>query len=216
MENQPRQPHEHHGESQRPDDGAGPRDGSDQDRTSQRAEAPNWPTPKIYAASLSDYNAGVLHGAWIRADQDEDEIEEAITAMLERSSQPGAEEWAIHDYEGFSGIELSEYEQTDTIARIGAGLAEHGPAFAHWADCVGTGDQDLLDQFHQHYLGHWDSMEDYAEQLLDDLGIDTEGLGPEMLRPYIRLDIEAFARDLACELHVGQDGDGVHVFDCDY
>ncbi len=56
-------------------------------------------------------------------------------------------------------------------------------------------------------------MEDYAEQLLDDLGVDTEGLGPEMLRPYIQLDIEAFARDLACELHVGSNGDGVHVFE---
>jgi antirestriction protein len=216
MENQPRQPHEdhqQHGQGQRPDGAIGLGEGPEQDRTDQRAEGSNWPTPKIYASSLSDYNAGELHGAWIRADQDEDEIEEAITAMLERSSQPGAEEWAIHDYEGFSGIQLSEYEPTDTIARLGTGLAEHGPAFAHWTDCVGTGDQDQLDQFNQHYLGHWDSMEDYAEQLLDDLGIDTEGLGPEMLRPYIRLDLEAFARDLACELHVGHDGDGVHVFD---
>lgn len=218
MENQPRQPHEddqQHGQRRHPDGAMGLGDGQEQDRTDQRAEGSDWPTPKIYAASLSDYNAGVLHGAWIRADQDEDEIEEAITAMLERSSQPGAEEWAIHDYEGFGGIHLSEYEQTDTIARIGAGLAKHGPAFAHWVGCVGTGEQEL-DEFDQHYLGRWDSMEDYAEQLLDDLGVDTEELGPEMLRPYIRLDIEAFARDLACELQVGQDGDGVHVFDCDY
>ena len=110
MENQQRQPHEHdqpHGEGRRPIGATGAGDRQDQDRTGQRAEGPNWPTPKIYAASLSDYNAGVLHGAWIRADQDEDKIEEAITAMLERSSQPGAEEWAIHDYEGFGSIQLS-------------------------------------------------------------------------------------------------------------
>ena len=38
-------------------------------------------TPRIYVASLSDYNAGHLHGRWIDADQDPDAIREEIAAM---------------------------------------------------------------------------------------------------------------------------------------
>ena len=34
--------------------------------------------PRIYAASLSDYNNGRLHGAWIDSDQDREAIGAAI------------------------------------------------------------------------------------------------------------------------------------------
>jgi antirestriction protein len=167
--------------------------------------------PRIYAACLAAYNNGYLHGTWIRADQEPDEITAAITTMLQRSPQPGAEEWAIHDYEGFGPIHLSEYESIDTISRLGQGIAEHGPAFAHWAAYAGT-DPDELDRFDEQYLGHWRSIEDYADELLDDNGIDTTTIGPEFLQPYIRFDLEAFAHDLEHELHVADDTDGVHIF----
>jgi len=52
---------------------------------------------RIYVASLSDYNAGRLHGAWIDATQDADEIEAEVQEMLAASPEPIAEEWAIHD-----------------------------------------------------------------------------------------------------------------------
>ena len=32
------------------------------------------PSPRIYVASLSDYNAGRLHGVWIDAAEELDEI----------------------------------------------------------------------------------------------------------------------------------------------
>src|SRR5436189_4774564 len=65
------------------------------------AERARVETPRIYAATLSDYNAGRLHGAWIDADQDPEELQAEIDAMLAKSAEPVAEEWAIHDYEGF-------------------------------------------------------------------------------------------------------------------
>jgi antirestriction protein len=132
--------------------------------------------------------------------------------MLHRSPEPGAEEWAIHDYDGFGAFQLSEYESLETVARLGQGIAEHGPAFAHWAAYVGT-DPDQLGRFDEAYLGQWRTIEDYAEQLLDDLGIDPYEVGPEMLRPYLSFDLDAFARDLSYELHVSDDADGVHVFE---
>ena len=182
------------------------------ERDDTRPEHHHHTPPRIYVASLSDYNAGRLHGTWINADQDLDDINHDVQAMLNRSPKPIAEEWAIHDYEGFGDFHLSEYESLDVVARLGAGIAEHGEAFAAYASLVGT-EPDMLEDFEDHYLGTWDSLEEYAENLLDDLGVDTEALGPDTLQPYLRFDLEAFARDLVSELNVSRGRQGVHVFE---
>src|SRR5713101_9164870 len=78
--------------------------------------------PRIYVASLSDYNAGRLHGAWINANQEPEELQAAISAMLAKSKEPIAEEWAIHDYEGFEPLRLSEYESIEHVSRIAHGI----------------------------------------------------------------------------------------------
>src|SRR5205085_7828465 len=94
---------------------------------SQESEAATPPAPRIYVASLSDYNAGRLHGAWIDATQDPAQIHENIAAMLAAGREPPAEEWAIHDYDNFGPVHLSEYEDIAAVSRIGRGIAEHGP-----------------------------------------------------------------------------------------
>lgn len=185
---------------------------NEQEQPRQHEQEPRSDGPRIYAASLSDYNNGRLHGEWISANQDADEISERIQRMLARSTEPAAEEWAIHDYEGFGPFHLSEYETLDTVARLGQGIAQHGRAFGHWAAHVGT-EPEVLDRFDEVYLGKWRSMEDYAEQLLEDLGINPDEVGPDMLRPYLSFNLEAFAEDLSYELHVGTDPDGVHIFE---
>ena len=172
---------------------------------------------RIYVASLSDYNDGRLHGAWLDATAEPDELTEGVTAMLARSPIPGAEEYAIHDYEGFGPLRLGEYEDLATISQIGQGIATHGPAFAHWASVCGTDDRDELGRFDDVYLGHWDSIEDYAEELLDDLGIDDliERNIPDSLQGYVTVDTEGFARDLEYSGDVtSSEGDnGVYLFD---
>ena len=55
---------------------------------------------RFYAACLASYNAGRLHGAWLRLDTDPEVMGEAIQAMLKASPAKGAEEWAVHDYDG--------------------------------------------------------------------------------------------------------------------
>src|SRR5690606_9964627 len=82
--------------------------------------------PRIYVACLAAYNSGYLHGAWIDANMDADEITDEIAAMLARSPIEHAEEYAIHDYEGFEGVTISEYAGIGTVARMGAFIAEHG------------------------------------------------------------------------------------------
>jgi antirestriction protein len=180
----------------------------------EQKEAINEDEPRIYVASLSDYNAGRLHGAWINANQDTEDIEEDIKKMLTRSKEPIAEEWAIHDYEGFGPLYLSEYESIDHISRLSLGIVEHGIAFAHWANFLGSSQWDYLERFNEAFQGQWSTTVEFAESLLDDLGIDIDSMVDDRLLPYVNFDLDAFARDLSYDFHIVEDDNGgVYVFD---
>ena len=167
--------------------------------------------PRIYVASLSDYNNGILHGGWIEAVADPEAMQEEIDAMLRMSPTTGrygdvAEEWAIHDYDGFGPLVLGEYESLERIAKLASGIVEHGLAFAAWMNVIGddVGDESSgsegdreSERFSEQFLGSWKSVEEYAEDLLQDMGAN-ELLAkiPEWLQPYLTLDTAGFARDL--------------------
>jgi antirestriction protein len=174
-------------------------------------------TPRIYVASLSDYNNGHLHGIWLDADREPEDVHADIQTMLAQSHDPGAEEFAIHDFEGFGEARIDEYDSIELVTRIARGIAEHGLAFAAWAN-VQDDDEASLDQFTDAYIGHYDSVDTYAEQLIDDLGYQQllDDSVPESLRPYARIDTEALARDMLLEgdLHaIPADDGGVWLFD---
>lgn len=145
--------------------------------------------PRIYVACLAAHNNGYLHGAWIDADQAADEIRDGIAAMLARSPVEDAEEYAIHDYEGFEGVDISEYAGIDRVARMAAFIAEHGALGAglleqcnHDIDQAKTALQDC-------YHGQFASLADFMEDLAAESGVTI----PEALRYYI--DWKAMARD---------------------
>ena len=119
-------------------------------------------TPKIYVACLAAYNNGYLHGQWIDANQDKDNIYSEIQDMLSKSPIPNAEEWAIHDYEGFGGLRLSEYEDIEKVADIAVLIEEHGQAWCAYAGYVGM-EYATKEGFEEAYQGEWDSEEDFAE-----------------------------------------------------
>jgi len=157
--------------------------------------------PRIYVASLSDYNNGILHGTWIEADPDSEVMQEQIDEMLERSpttrrSGEPAEEWAIHDYEGFGDLRLSELDSLDYIARLADGIGKHGLAFAAWTSEVNS-DREQMDQFQERFQGEWESPEAYAENMLDELDAQRYlNDAPGWLQPYLKIDEAGFARDL--------------------
>jgi antirestriction protein len=66
------------------------------------------PKPLIYVVCLAAYNARILHGQWIPAAQDADSLHKEVQELLKQSPEPLAEEWAIHDYEGFGEIRIDE------------------------------------------------------------------------------------------------------------
>jgi len=174
--------------------------------------------PRIWVASLSDYNSGRLHGAWIDAARDESALQADIDSMLAGSPLTAAtgepaEEWAIHDYDGFGSLRIDEHENLRWISLVAKGIAQHGPAFAAYADVVE--EEELLAGFDEAYLGHYDDLHTYVEQLINDLGYDRildEAL-PAGIRPYVKIDITATAADLLRDLHaLPATGGGVWIF----
>jgi antirestriction protein len=176
--------------------------------------------PRIYVASLSDYNAGILHGEWIEADQNPEDVQEAVLDMLAKSpSDQTAVEFAIHDFEGFGPYQPGEYDSLDWISWVARGVTEHGLAFAAWASECDL-DEDRLAHFEEAYLGEWDSLRAYAEELLDDLGYTeiVERAVPDSLRHYVKLDYQQFARDLQLGGDVsvvGKPAGGIWLFQAD-
>lgn len=182
------------------------------------AEAQTRPSPAIYVASLADYNNGVLHGAWIEAARDPADIKADIDAMLAQSGEPSAEEFAIFDYDQFGQCRIHEHDSVELVARIARGIAQHGNAFAAWAE-VNEGAPERFDDFTEAYVGQYDSVQDYAEQLIDDLGYTDElAKLPESLRRYLRFDTEAMAQDMeqGGDIYtVGSRDGGVWIFRAD-
>ena len=163
--------------------------------------------PRIYVACLAAYNNGRLHGRWIDATTP-DEIWREVSAMLRASPEPHAEEWAIHDYEGFEGANLSEYASFETVCALADFIEEHGELGAKLMSHFGDDLAEARAAF-EDYAGKYRSAADFAEQLHEDTVTEI----PESLRYYI--DWQALARDMALngEIMVFQTGfDEVHIF----
>lgn len=162
---------------------------------------------QIYVACLASYNNGILHGRWINAAQDAWAIYEDIRAMLSASTIPDAEEWAIHDYEGFGEIRIDEHFGIEDIVQIAAFIAEHGALGAKLVYHLGylpEAREVMADGYH----GAFGSLADYVQEITEEC-TDI----PEALRPYI--DWQAMARDaeMGGDLFTIQTAhDEVHVF----
>lgn len=164
--------------------------------------------PRIYVACLAAYNNGYLHGAWIDAAQEPWAIYDAVRAMLAASPIEGAEEWAIHDYEGFGGISIAEYASFERVSQLAAFIAEHseiGSALLdHYAGDLDEARKALEDR----HLGAYASLADYVQELTE----ESTAI-PSSLRYYI--DYQAMARDaeLSGDVFTIQIAhDAVHVF----
>ena len=165
-------------------------------------------SPRIYVACLAAYNNGFLHGAWIDADQDTDQIRDEIAVMLARSPVKDAEEYAIHDYEGFEGVSISEYAGIDSVARMGAFIAEHGALGAGLLEQF-SGDMDQAEStLEDCYHGQFASLADYMEELT------TESVTiAEALRYYVDWDAMARDAEMGGDLFTIETAHGeVHVF----
>lgn len=124
---------------------------------------------------------------------------------------PSAEEYAIHDHEGFpEGVQPGEYTPLSEIVETVEMLEEHGEAWAAYADHVGR-EYATKEAFEDAYCGTWDSEQAYAENLLEDMG--TIPNDDSVLSQYF--DYKAFTRDLfMSDYFSANTSEGVAVFRC--
>ncbi|GIH99173.1 antirestriction protein ArdA [Planobispora takensis] len=165
--------------------------------------------PRIYAACLAAYSAGRSHGRWIDALQEPAEISAEIRAMLAASPVPGAEEWAIHDHQGFGDALVSELETVERIAAIAALLRDYPAAVvARFVDGSGAGlaGEALREAFEDAYGGSWEHAEGLAHDVLIEDGEVSERLA-------LYLDYDRLVQDEeingSCDLV--KDGDLIHI-----
>jgi len=134
---------------------------------------------RIYVACLAAYNGGRLHGVWIDATGELDDIQEQVNTMLAESPEPDAEEWAIHDYEGFGGYSVSEYSGFEELHTVASFIEEYpdidGELLDHFSDI-----EEARKAAEENYCGCYKSMADYAQELTE----ETSQI-PEHLQYYI-------------------------------
>jgi antirestriction protein len=149
---------------------------------------PSRSTIRIYVACLAAYNNGYLHGRWIDAALGESHIWEEIRAMLAASPVEMAEEWAIHDYEGFEGAPISEWESFESVAKMAEFIEEHetlgGKLLEHYCGELEDAQKSL-----EHYHGQYESLEDYARSFAQECGPKI----PDSLALYV--DYKSMGRD---------------------
>ena len=164
-------------------------------------------TPRIYVADLAAYNNGYLHGVWIDATQDIENIQNEINAMLKTSPVCDAEEYAIHDYEGFEGYKLGEYEGIDSAREAALFIAEF-PAFGAELLNHFTTIDEARSAAEDDYCGCYGSVADYAQELTE----ETTEI-PKNLSFYI--DYERMGRDMEMSgdiFTIETAHDEVHIF----
>lgn len=163
---------------------------------------------RIYVADLAAYNNGKLHGIWVNACNVLDDILAQIHEMLADSPEGLAEEYAIHDYEGFDGYSVSEYEGISSVHVIACFMEEH-PTFGGELLSQFNGNvEEARQAIEDNYCGCYSSVEDYAQQLTE----ETSQI-PEHLALYI--DYERMGRDMEISgdiYTIRTNYDEVHIF----
>jgi antirestriction protein len=133
---------------------------------------------RAYVADLAAYNNGHLIGQWIELDGlDADAIKAAVAAVIAASPYPGAEEYAIHDWDGIPSS-FGEWPDWDAVAdyvEARQGLdPETLEAFELWFNNCGDGGGFFSDD----YCGCFNNGAVYAEQLAEDTGLQIAEAWP--------------------------------------
>lgn len=145
---------------------------------------------QIYVACLAAYNNGKLHGDWIDCDQkDSDAIYEEIQKILKSSPEKNAEEYAIHDYE--LPFEIGEYTPIKKIVDL-LEATEKNEVIPSLMSHLGIEKVcDAIDYHEENFSGEYDSLEDWAYQILNDSG-ELDSLS-DLMKNYF--DFEKYAKD---------------------
>jgi antirestriction protein len=162
--------------------------------------------PKIYVACLASYNSGILHGAYIDATLEPDDMLDLIGEMLEKSPVIGAEEREIHDFDDFDCIRIDRWEDLQHVHDIACFLVEKGELGARLLKELGENVDEARRVMDDDYIGEYNSIVEYAMERTADCYSDL----PEFIAGYI--DYKAMAEDLSHDLIEIELYGSVHLF----
>jgi antirestriction protein len=163
--------------------------------------------PKIYVADLAAYTNGKLHGVWINALEELDEILENIKEMLVTSPEEHADEYAIHDYEGFDGCSLSEYQSIESVREIAIFLDENPDLGGELLSYFNNDIKQAKNATEDNYQGCYDSLADYAQVITE----DSTSI-PSHLNYYINYERMARDMEMSGEIFMIKRNRSVHIF----
>lgn len=127
--------------------------------------------PSVYIADLEAYNNGRLVGKWFNLldYSDADEFNEAVADFLKET---GAEEYAVHDFENIPRSMQSEYLGVKDFEKFYEMIdlaRDKDLPLEVVMEVLNELGESAVDEFY----GVYDSEEDFAQQLVDDLGIES-------------------------------------------
>lgn len=150
--------------------------------------------PSIYVACLSAYNNGFLHGCWIDlTDKSLEEVWEKIMEMLKASPMQDAEEWAIHDYQGFEDFDVSEshdLEKLVNLCELKENLDIPFEIVAYLANDFGI--ENVEEYYNDNFIGIFKNDEEFAMADVENHGYFDKS--NEFLERYF--DYDSYAKDL--------------------
>ncbi len=150
---------------------------------------------QIYVACLASYNSGTLFGEWVDLEGlDADDIGEAIKAILAKSPEPGAEEYAVHDYSGFPEALVSHFGEWPDLKELVVAedlVDTHGSDMVNAAVDNFSTIEEAQTALDENCLGEWESLGDWGAEHLEGQGA-LEGLSQDLRGHF---DFDSYARD---------------------
>ena len=178
-------------------------------KMAKESTADNDGTPRIYVGTYAKYNDGSLDGKWIdlTAFDSYEEFVDYCRALHKDEKDP---EFMVQDFENYpkkwyheGGLPTEEeFEKINEFYLMDDDDKDAYEAFVEY-----TGN-DSVDSFRDAYEGQFNSAEDFAYHMVNNLGWD--GVVENNLEMYF--DYDGFGRDLMYDFHIGdednEDADG--------
>ena len=162
-------------------------------------------SPAVYVGTYRKYNEGSLFGAWIDLAKcsDYDEFIDVCKILHQDEEDP---EFMYQDFEGFPEMWYCESCMDEATFDKIVAYADMDNKEAFEAFVNATGEDDM-EMFKERYVGKYESKEDFAYEMVDELyNLDEHGV----IGQYF--DYKAYAYDLFHEGFTFEDG---YVFsDC--
>ena len=152
--------------------------------------------PMVYVGTYGKYNDGSLKGEWVKL-TDFDTYDEFMDYIRELHKDESDPEFMFQDYQYFPSRWYSESGLSEeTFNKIMEWYElddERRNAYEAYLDAdIG---EDSIEEFEEHYRGHYNSAMDFVYDIVKETGI------PGDVEYYF--DYEAFGRDITMDWHEG-------------